>query len=87
MVCVSVSHERGVWKLRVHVEVVLGFICLIFAVIMSFGNLKHRCHLLLAGCWKLTEFQWLTMATAFKHRSFAPSPHLLSWSLHQKLKT
>lgn len=30
MVCDSISHGRRVWKLRVHVLVVLVFICLIF---------------------------------------------------------
>lgn len=43
MVCLSVSHEREVWKLRVLVLVVLFFICLIFTVIMSFGNLEYTC--------------------------------------------
>jgi len=40
MVCIGVSHERGVWKLRVHVLVVLIFICLISTAIMSSGNLE-----------------------------------------------
>lgn len=42
MVCVSVLHERGMWKLRVHVLFVLVFLCLILTVIMSLRNLMCR---------------------------------------------
>lgn len=47
MVGINVVHEKEMWKLRVHVLVVLVFICLILTVVMSFGNLKYRCILLL----------------------------------------
>lgn len=57
MVCVSVSHGRGAWKLRVHVLVVSVFICLIFTVIMSFGNLEYRCISPLT--WAVVKPPWM----------------------------
>lgn len=64
MVCISISHGRGVWKLRVHVLDVLVFICLIFTVIMSFRNLEYGCILVLTCCWNWPGRQWRSTVSA-----------------------
>ena len=74
MVCVSVSPDRGMWKLRVHMLVVLGFICSIMPVIISFRNLKCR-RILLLMCRVesyLTPFPQLPTVTAFKNTPLSP---------------